>query len=132
MIIGIMGHAVRYGIFAFFGQREYQWLIIAVQLLHGICYAFFFATVYIFVDSVFPKDVRASAQGSVNLLILGVGTVAASQLFPRLLTLFIVSSPSADQGMVNYQQLFLVPLSIALIASLLLLLFFKPPTTRPS
>ena len=132
MIIGIMGHAVRYGIFALFGQPEYQWLIIAVQLLHGICYAFFFATVYIFVDSVFPKDVRASAQGAVNLLILGVGMAAASQLFPRLISFFSATGTSANQAMVNYQHLFLVPMVIAVAGASLLLLFFRPPATRPN
>ena len=34
-----------------------------INVLHGICYAFFFATVYIFVDEFFPTDVRSSAQG---------------------------------------------------------------------
>ena len=46
---------------------------ILVNVLHGICYAFFFATVYIFVDEFFPKDVRSSAQGLFNFLILGLG-----------------------------------------------------------
>jgi MFS family permease len=55
-----------------------------VQLLHGICYAFFFATVYIFVDEAFPKDVRSSAQGLFNLLILGIGNMVASYFFPNL------------------------------------------------
>ena len=71
MVIGILGHCARFLVFAFFADM--QGLIIAVQLLHGICYAFFFATVYIFVDHVFPKDVRSSAQGLFDLLILGVG-----------------------------------------------------------
>ena len=30
---------------------------VAINVVHGICYAFFFATVYIFVDAAFPKDV---------------------------------------------------------------------------
>jgi hypothetical protein len=36
------------------------------------------------VDAVFPKDVRASAQGLFNLLILGAGMVVASFLFPAI------------------------------------------------
>lgn len=79
MIVGILGHAARYSVFSFFGTEDWQWLIIVIQVLHGICYAFFFATIYIFVDAVFPKDVRSSAQGLFNLLILGVGMVVASQ-----------------------------------------------------
>ena len=45
MIVGILGHAARFAVYAFFPQHP--WLIVAVQILHGICYAFFFATVYI-------------------------------------------------------------------------------------
>ena len=82
MVVGILGHAARFAAFAY--CPEMKGLIIGVQVLHGICYAFFFASVYIFVDAVFPKDVRASAQGLFNLLILGVGMVVASFLFPML------------------------------------------------
>ena len=60
MIFGILGHAARFATYAFF--PEHKELIILVQVLHGICYAFFFATVYIFVDEFFPRDARASAQ----------------------------------------------------------------------
>jgi MFS family permease len=123
LIIGILGHAARFSIFAFF--PDMLWLIVAVQLLHGICYAFFFATVYIFVEAVFPKDVRSSAQGLFNLLIVGVGMVVASQLFPRLVATY------TENGVVNYQKLFLVPTGMALVGVILMALFFKPPTARP-
>lgn len=130
MIIGILGHALRYGVFAFFGTPEYQWLVILVQALHGICYAFFFATVYIYVDAVFPADVRTSAQGAANLLILGAGMVFASQLFPRLAAHFTVTSAAGD-AVVDYGKLFLVPTAMAIGAILLLGLFFRPPTRGP-
>ena len=124
MIIGILGHAARFAVFAFFADSVPT--IIAVQLLHGVCYAFFFATVYIFVDAAFPKDVRSSAQGLFNLLILGVGNVVASFLFPSLMGRL----RTAD-GAVDYQNLFLVPTGMALVAVLLLALFFRPPTRAP-
>jgi MFS family permease len=98
MILGILGHAARFAVFAFFPDA--QWFVIAVQVLHGICYAFFFATVYIFVDAVFPKDVRTSAQGLFNLLILGVGMVLASFIFP-LLQANLVNKPVLAQLMAN-------------------------------
>jgi nucleoside transporter len=125
LILGIVGHAARFGIFAFFGTPDSQWLIIAVQVLHGICYAFFFVTVYIFVDAVFPKDVRTSAQGLFNLLILGVGMVVASKLFPQLLANY------TNDGVVDYKQLFFVPSGMALVGILLLAFFFRPPTHGP-
>ena len=101
-------------------------VIIAVQLLHGVCYAFFFATVYIFVDAAFPKDVRSSAQGLFNLLILGVGNVVASFLFPTLIARF------STGGVVDYQSLFLVSTGMALAAVLLLALFFRPQERGPA
>ncbi len=125
LILGIVGHAARFGIFAFFGTPDSQWLIIAVQVLHGICYAFFFVTVYIFVDAVFPNDVRTSAQGLFNLLILGVGMVVASKLFPQLLANY------TNDGVVDYKQLFFVPSGMALVGILLLAFFFRPPTHGP-
>ncbi len=123
MIVGVLGHAARFAVFAFFADSIP--VIVAVQLLHGICYAFFFATVYIFVDAVFPKDVRSSAQGLFNLLILGVGNVAASFLFP-----WLISRLSAG-GSVDYASLFLVPTGMALAAACLLAVFFRPPSRGP-
>src|SRR5207302_11478933 len=83
MILGILGHAARFAVYAFFPQHPE--LIILVQVLHGICYAFFFATVYIFVDEFFPKDARASAQGLFNLMILGLGPLVANIAGPKLI-----------------------------------------------
>ncbi len=131
MIIGILGHALRFAAFAY--CPDMQWLIIGVQVLHGICYAFFFATVYIFVDAVFPKDIRSSAQGLFNLLILGVGMVVASFVFPQLLEHFtthtVVEGVKVDT--VDYQSLFLVPTALAVAGILILAIFFKPPTRAP-
>ncbi|MGV3664137.1 MAG: nucleoside permease [Prosthecobacter sp.] len=123
LIIGIFGHAARFAIFAF--CQESAWLIVAIQVLHGICYAFYFVTVYIFVDAVFPKDIRSSAQGLFNLLILGIGMVVASKLFPELLKHY------TQDGVVDYKQLFLVPTGMALAGIVLLALFFRPPTHGP-
>jgi MFS family permease len=122
MVIGILGHALRFGVFAF--CADWKWLIIAIQILHGICYAFFFATVYIFVDDVFPKDVRASAQGLFNLLILGIGMVLASFFFPAMMKYLSVD------GVVDWQKLFLIPTGLALLGIVLLAVCFRPPTRK--
>lgn len=120
MILGIMGHAVRFAVYAFFPQHA--GLIIAVQILHGICYAFFFATVYIFVDAYFPKDVRASAQGLFNVMILGIGALVANSICPRL-----IQQTFKHGDLVDFRGLFLVPCYAGILAMLLLLLAFHPP-----
>jgi nucleoside transporter len=118
MVIGILGHAVRFGVFAFFPETVPA---VLVNVLHGICYAFFFATVYIFVDDYFPKDARASAQGLFNVLILGAGPFVGNFLGARLGKAFATGDNQWD-----FHNLFLVPAGIALAAALLLLLFFHP------
>jgi MFS family permease len=138
LIIGILGHALRFAVYAFLPQ--YPWLIVAVQVVHGICYAFYFATVYIFVDAYFPKDIRSSAHGLFNLQILGLGALAANSICPLLMecakgkggasslgawlqgTFFRAAEATPD-----YRTLFLIPTFAALAAAAALAVAFWPP-----
>ena len=118
MIVGVLGHAARFLIFAI---GDPVWLMVAVNVVHGLCYAFFFATVYIFIDEYSPRDSRASTQGLFNLLILGLGPFLGSLLWGQLGDTLRL----ADGG-VDYRTLFLWPAGIALVAALALFLFFRP------
>jgi nucleoside transporter len=120
MILGILGHAARFAVFAFFPQ--YPWLVILINIVHGVAYAFFFATVYIFVDEFFPKDVRASAQGLFNLMILGFGPLVANVIGPKLMGETFKTATGVD-----FRSLFLIPFGMAVAAAVILLLFFHPP-----
>ena len=124
MLIGILGHAGRFAVYAFFPSQP--WVIVAVQVLHGICYAFFFATVYIFVDTFFPKDVRSSAQGLFNVMILGIGVLAANSLCP-----WLIQSVFTANGVTDFRSLFLLPCLTALAAAIVLALAFRPPKAAP-
>jgi MFS family permease len=119
MIVGILGHAARFAVYAFMPQSAGA--IILIQILHGICYAFFFATVYIFVDAYFPKDIRSSAQGLFNLQILGLGALLAYSICPWL------TQSHTHGAVVDFKGLFLVPLAAASAAAVALALFFHPP-----
>ncbi len=120
MIVGILGHAARFAVYSFVPDSAVA--IILIQILHGICYAFFFATVYIFVDSYFPKDIRSSAQGLFNLQILGIGALAANSICP-----WLIQSVYTVNSVTNFKGLFLVPLAAASLAAIALALFFHPP-----
>ena len=122
MIVGLLGYPLRYAVYVFFPQHPE--LIIAVQILHGICYAFFFATVYIFVDAYFPPDARASAQGLFNVMILGVGTLLANSICP-----YLGQKVFMHDNVMDFHGLFMVPLICGLIAAVALALFFHPPKT---
>jgi hypothetical protein len=118
MIFGVLGHAARFAVFAFFPE---PWAAVTVNVLHGICYAFFFATVYIFVDEFFPKDVRSSAQGLFNVLILGFGPFVANLICGQLGVIY----KSGDK--LNYHAIFQYSMFAALTGAVILALFFHPP-----
>jgi nucleoside transporter len=131
MVLGILGHTMRFTVFALVPMPVAAGLAI---LLHGICYAFFFATVYIFVDEFFPKDARSSAQGLFNFLILGLGPFVGNFVWPQLkemLTTEITVDGKVVKS-VDYQTLFAAPAATAAVAALLLLLFFHPPIKNES
>lgn len=123
MIIGVLGHAARFAVFAFFPDN--QPLVILINVVHGIAYAFFFATVYIFVDEFFPKDVRASAQGLFNLMILGFGPLVANVIGPKLMGETFRTATGVD-----FRTLFLVPFGMAVVAAVILAIFFHPPDKK--
>jgi nucleoside transporter len=122
MIIGVLGHAIRFAVFAMFPDRN---LAVAVNVLHGICYAFFFATLYIFIDEYLPKDSRTSAQGLFNFLVLGMGPITSRFLWGNLQKHFTTSD--GTNAVVDYSRLLLYPAGAALIGAIILLLFFHPP-----
>jgi MFS family permease len=127
MVIGILGHAVRFGVFALWPSPVPA---VTVILLHGICYAFFFATVYIFVDEFFPKDARSSAQGLFNFLILGAGPFVGNfvwSFLQEILTTTVLTGTASKVTIVDYRTLFLFPACTALLAALLLFAGFWPP-----
>jgi MFS family permease len=124
MIVGILGHAARFAVYAF--MPDSATAIILIQVLHGVCYAFFFATVYIFVDAYFPKDIRSSAQGLFNLQILGLGALLAFSICP-----WLMQDIYTKVGVIDFKGLFLVPFATASLAAIGLALFFRPPSSGP-
>jgi len=118
MAIGIAAHAARFFIYAI---GDPLWLMVAVNVVHGMCYAFFFAAVYIFVDDFFPRDSRASAQGLFNLLILGLGPFVGSLLWGAL------GDRLTAAGQVDFGRLFMAPAWLAVAALVLLVVAFRPP-----
>jgi len=122
MVFGILGHVLRFLVYSLGGPI---WLVVGSNLVHGFCYAFFFASVYIFVDEFFPKDARASAQGLFNFLILGLGPFAGSLLWGGLGDTYRTAAG------VDFSRLFLAPALLGLAAAVVLFLGFHPKGQSP-
>ncbi len=90
-------------------------LIIGVfsQLLHGVCYACFFAAAYMYVDKIADDDIRNSAQTVFGIIILGLGPMLAAPL------LAILSSLFGEAGVVtDFASMWLTLAAIALTTSI--------------
>ena len=113
LAIGIVGYAIR---FAIFSMVQPWWLISAAQALHGMCYAFFYVTAYIYVEKVAPADIRHSAQTVFGFVILGIGPILAS-----------IYNQYAPTGARNF---WLLEAAIAVGILVVLLLTFRDPAPK--
>jgi nucleoside transporter len=127
MVLGILGHVIRFGVYMI-GTNQTLPLVILSNVVHGFAYAFFFATVYIFVDENFPKDARTSAQSLFNLNIMGIGQFVAYFFWSWLGEVFTTTTfvEGTEVTRIDFSRLFAVPLGFGILAALILLFFFHP------
>ena len=116
MVIGVFAWPLRYIIFAIGSPA---WLVIASLALHGFCYVFFFTAAFIYVDIIAPKDIRASAQSLITLVILGLGNYLGSLFAGWIKTIF------TDETATNWTGVFMVPCMLTLLCAAAFMFFFK-------
>jgi len=100
-------------------------LMIAVfsQILHGVCYACFFASAYMYVDRIADVDIRNSAQTVFGIIILGVGPVFAGPFLALLANVF------GEAGVVtNFAGMWFTLAVIALLTTLFFCVAFRDET----
>ncbi len=125
LTLGIVAWPVRYVIFVIGAPT---WLVVASLALHGFCYVFFFTTAYIYVDTIAPKDIRASAQSLIAMIILGVGSFVGSLFSGWVQNVFTTEGlNAAGQAVrtVNWRATFLVPTVLTLLCLFVFLAFFR-------
>ncbi|MDZ7345902.1 MAG: MFS transporter, partial [candidate division KSB1 bacterium] len=122
LTLGILAWPLRYLIFAIGAPK---WLVIASLALHGFCYVFFFTASQIYVDTVAPKDIRASAQSLIFLVTIGLGMYLGSFFAGWIQNLF---STFDGQGAIvdtNWTGVFLVPFVLTILCAAAFVLTFK-------
>ena len=116
MCLGLLAWPVRYAIFALGSPL---WLVVAALTLHGVCYVCFFTVSYIYVNQIAPADIKASAQGLLTFIALGVSLFIGSNFAGYVKDTCTVS------GTVNYTKVFLVPLVLTLICAVAFMIGFR-------
>lgn len=116
--IGALAYFARYIIWSM--PSAPLWLIVSSMAFHGFCYACFFAGTYIYIDKVAPADIRNSAQTVIGIIILGLGPVLASALFP---TIRVLTGGEGDA--VNYTGLWRLLAFLGLGIAIFIVAFFR-------
>ena len=108
MIIGVLAQGLRMLIFAFAGSRA---MILGGISLHGFCFAFFFISAYLYVESHSSRANRAGAQQVVTIMIAGMGTLAG------FMSAGYVAQWLTDPitGFVDYHKFWLVPAGLCAV-----------------
>ncbi|MFC1489673.1 MFS transporter [Candidatus Latescibacterota bacterium] len=120
MAIGVIAWPLRYIIFAVGAP---PWLVVASLALHGFCYVFFFTAAFIYVDVIAPKDIRASAQSLITLIILGLGNYFGSLFAGWIKTQFTIGE------ITNWRGIFIVPCILTFLCATAFMLIFKEDKT---
>ncbi|MBL51868.1 MAG: hypothetical protein CMG57_07925 [Candidatus Marinimicrobia bacterium] len=115
--IGVFAYFLRYAIFG--SESLPVWLIVISQAFHGFCYAFFFASAYIYIDKLADKDIRHSAQTVFGIIILGGGPVIGGWLSGYLQNIYTANN------VFNYSNFWYTLSAIGFITMVLFYSTFK-------
>lgn len=118
LVLGVVAWPLRYIIFAIMRPL---WLVIASLGFHGIGYTFFFFAGQVFVDMVAPEDIKASAQGLIFIVTLGLGNFVGTQFTGVILDVF-----KTAEGKFRWRPIFLIPCALTIVCAIAFILFFRP------
>lgn len=122
LLAGLFAYILRFIVFAYF---PHAWAVIPALALHGFCFGCFLFVAFMIVDEENSPEVRASAQGLYNLVVIGVGIIVGSWFAGQVGQ----AAMPAEGGAMDYRHLFSVPLWITVACFVALLLFY--PRKRP-
>jgi nucleoside transporter len=130
LALGMLAWGVRYFLFALGAEGTVgPWVVIASLALHGVCFDFFFAAGFIYVDTEAPPSIRASAQALFTFLTYGVGMWLGNIVSGYVVDHF--SAKGGGQVTYNWYAIWLVP-SVGVLVSLVLFVLFFHLRPKPT
>lgn len=131
LALGMFTVAARYAIFA--AGRPFALIVLAIAL-HGLCFDFFLAAGFMYIDNVAPESVSSSAQSLFSVITYGLGmylgTEGAGWLNQRLTRETVDPETGAVERITNWRTFWLVPAIASAVAVLLFLLMFSNPQPK--
>lgn len=120
ILVGMLAWVVRYALFAFGNAGDLSFMLIVGIALHGICYDFFFVSGQIYTDSKAGDKYRSAAQGLITLATYGVGMLIGFWIAGLVTDAYKLSDTAH-----NWQMIWLIPSGIAVVVTLLFVVFFR-------
>src|SRR5207302_5436834 len=118
LVIGMLAWCARYAVFSWGNVSA----VVGLGLpLHGICYDFFFVVAYLYVDRQAPSHLRASAQGLITFITLGVGWFLGNLVSGWVKDYF------TEGNNIDWRAIWLVPFLGAALCAAVFVIFFRPP-----
>ncbi len=128
LVVGMAAWGIRYAIFSAGGPFP---LIVLGLALHGICFDFFFAAGFIYVDKTAPEEIRNSGQALFGSLTYGLGMylgTEASGWINHYLTREIQDPATSHIVRVtDWRKFWMIPCLGVIISLALFLLLFSAP-----
>jgi nucleoside transporter len=125
LALGMAAWGVRYALFGAGGPLP---LIILGIALHGICFDFFFAAGFIYVEKTAPPDIQASGQALFGVLTYGLGMWLGTEFSGWLNQWLTVEVPdpktSTTVRVTDWRKFWLVPCVGVLISLVVFVLLF--------
>ncbi len=109
---GLCAYVLRFAVFAFLPTPAF---VVPALALHGLVFGCFFFVAFMIIDEQTSSDVRASAQGLYNFVIVGLGTIVGN----------IFAGQVAERAAGDFRTLFAIPMAVC-IACLAAHLAFYP------
>jgi nucleoside transporter len=122
LVVGMGAWGLRYLLFANGNADDGMWMLYVGILLHGICYDFFFVTCQIYVDNKAAGHARASAQGFVAFVTLGLGLFVGSIVSGPIVEHFATPGAAIKH---DWHSIWLVPAAMAVVVMVLFALLFR-------
>ncbi len=128
MLVGMLAWAVRYFAFSQGAGGPVMWMIYVGILLHGVCYDFFFVAGQIYTDERAGPQLRAAAQGFLNLITNGLGYFVGASMSGSVVKKFATGSGSVVSH--DWMQVWQFAALFALGVFVVFLFLFRPAPSR--
>lgn len=127
LVIGMLAWVSRYVLFAYGDAGSGVWMLYLGIILHGICYDFFFVTGQIYVDKKAPLHLRASAQGFITLVTLGLGMLIGAKVSGAVVEKYSVMTGELVTGH-DWRTIWLIPAGMAAVVMVIFAILFRDKT----